>query len=294
MSTTGQILDLNAGWRTTCASVSGQVQCFGWNLNGQLGIGPIEDQYSPRVVSEPLASISTSYIKPGVVHSCALTGSEEMYCWGSNISVSIGIGEDLEHSFVPVKLTQAFLPNVNAVEQITVGRAHTCAIVLLNNGGHKFWCWGANEYGMLGDDSRNPSDNPVEVLSVDANHVLQIEAGFLHTCAILSNDIDADSSLWCWGLNLSGQLGIGTNLNAYIPQQVFFGDIKHVSSSYYHTCAVKDDLCYCWGDNENGQLGIGSTVNQNTPQLVTTGGPVQTVVAGATHTCALLFSGSLE
>lgn len=221
---------------------------------------------------------------------------------GSNTSSNIGLGDSMDSSFVPVNLSSStdFLPNnVKEVQQIALGRAHTCIIALLDDSSKQFWCWGANEYGMLGINSMEPSERPVNVFNLPASNVEYIEAGYLHTCAIVSNDDSSNNKLWCWGLNDSGQLGIGTDaFDAHVPQQVLLGEeegnVVSVSSLYYHTCAVVDQNCYCWGNNMHGQLGIGSTTNENAPQLVSTSGPVQSVVAGATHTCAILQSGGLE
>ena len=298
-TTSGQILDLSSGWRTTCASVSGQLQCFGWNQYGQMGIGPFDDQYSPMVVNGPLGTVTTIKSHPSAVHTCALTSEKELWCWGSNTSSNIGLGNSMDSSFVPVNLSTStdFLPqNVKEVQQIALGRAHTCIIALLNDNNKRFWCWGANEYGMLGINSMEPSEDPVDVVNLSASDVVTIESGYLHTCAVVSDS--STNSLWCWGLNESGQLGIGTDdFDSHVPQQVQLeggGNVVSVSSLYYHTCAVVDQDCYCWGNNMNGQLGIGSTTNQNAPKIVSTSGPVQSVVAGGTHTCAILQNGGLE
>jgi alpha-tubulin suppressor-like RCC1 family protein len=89
-----------------------------------------------------------------------------------------------------------------------------------------------------------------------------IAAGNFHTCAILDN-----SSIKCWGLNDSGQLGIGDTTN-----RVYLGDdlpavdlgagrtARGIAAGDSHTCAMLDNTSIkCWGKNESGQLGLGDT-----------------------------------
>ncbi len=87
-----------------------------------------------------------------------------------------------------------------------------------------------------------------------------------HSCAI------ANGKLYCWGLNVVGQLGIGNATNQTTPQLVaasnpgdpFYGKIvTKVIAGHWNTCAIADAQLYCWGDNDFGQLGIGTTSPNN-------------------------------
>jgi alpha-tubulin suppressor-like RCC1 family protein len=114
--------------------------------------------------------------------------------------------------------------------------------------------------------------------------VSAVSAGDEHTCVI----INADKSLWCWGNNYSGQLGIGTMYDSSPTATVkVLADVSAVSAGYQHTCAIKTDKSlWCWGDNDDGQLGIGSTLNQTEPVKVLA--DVSAVSAkGGWHTCAI-------
>jgi len=82
--------------------------------------------------------------------------------------------------------------------------------------------------------------------------------------------VKVDGSLWCWGDNTFGQLGLGDNAWRTTPQMVAgITDVVSVSLGDYHTCALKrDGSLWCWGRNNYGQLGLGDDDNRNKPQRV--------------------------
>ena len=111
-----------------------------------------------------------------------------------------------------------------------------------------------------------------------------VSAGGYHTCAIKT-----DYSLWCWGRNDYGQVGIGTNVTTVIDTPQFIMDgVTKVSAGEFHTCAIKTDgTLWCWGRNLYGQLGLGDTTDRYSPTYVTSISNLVDVSAGSKHTCAL-------
>jgi alpha-tubulin suppressor-like RCC1 family protein len=116
-----------------------------------------------------------------------------------------------------------------------------------------------------------------------------VASGSYHTCAIKE-----DYSLWCWGRNYAGQLGIPELYmeNTAEPQFVM-NDVAFVSVNEENTCAIKKDgTLWCWGDNSGGQIGdgsFGSDVSQPTFVM----DRVVKVSVGYRHTCAIKLDGSL-
>jgi hypothetical protein len=119
-----------------------------------------------------------------------------------------------------------------------------------------------------------------------------IVAGLGHTCMTYG------SGVVCWGLDSSGQLGDGHNVNQPIPVYVKSpsGDgklsgIVNLTAGSIHTCALNNkNEVYCWGDNGSGQLGNGTSTNSSLPVLVK-GLPADKVVAltaGEEFTCVQL------
>jgi alpha-tubulin suppressor-like RCC1 family protein len=93
----------------------------------------------------------------------------------------------------------------------------------------------------------------------------QVAAGGSHTVAIKS-----DGTLWAWGANGNGQLGLGDITHRYSPVQVGSDATwTDVSAGDYHTLAIKSDgTLWAWGHNTNGQLGLGYITQRNTPAFV--------------------------
>ena len=140
------------------------------------------------------------------------------------------------------------------------------------------WCWGSNDSGQLGIGGATGQDLPRQVTTPAAGGWASITAGSYHTCATRT-----DGTLWCWGNNDSGQLGIGSESETGqdLPQQVTTpapGGWTSVTAGGFHTCATRTGgTLWCWGWGASGQLGIGNGNDQDLPQQVTTpamaGGP---------------------
>ncbi len=109
-----------------------------------------------------------------------------------------------------------------------------------------------------------------------------VEAGARHTCGIVE-----DGSLWCWGRNNAGQLGVGTTQSEVATaDKVLNRNWRMVTAGGEHTCAINDDdELYCWGDNSNNQLGF--SPQNNTQAEKVDDGPWKTASAGGSHTCAI-------
>ena len=136
-------------------------------------------------------------ISAGSMHTCALDRNGDVWCWGYNYTGQLGTGNN-ESTTVPVRVSGLPRPAV----AIGLGDYHTCAV--LEDG--SVWCWGANYWGELGNGKNGWESNsnvPVKVLGLPARAHIVVE-GYEHTCALLE-----DGSVWCWGGNQAGELGIG-------------------------------------------------------------------------------------
>ncbi|RKG83685.1 RCC1 domain-containing protein [Corallococcus terminator] len=191
------------------------------------------------------------------------------------------------------------------VAQLHAGDSHTCA--LLNDGSVR--CFGSGAQGRLGytstthvgDDETPASVGPVPL--APGEKAVQLATGLGHTCALLSTGL-----VRCWGANAFGQLGLGhvrgigddepithvgtVNLGGARALRITAGD--------QHTCALlTSGRVRCWGANARGQLGYGNLLDLGDDEApptddVPVGAPVQDLVAGGNHTCALLFSGRIR
>jgi len=97
-------------------------------------------------------------IAVGYQHSCALTKTGGVMCWGENDVGQLGDSTSKQQN-KPVKKVLDF-----GVSAIAVGGYHSCA--LMTTGGVK--CWGYNSSGQLGNSRNNSSHIPVDV-QLDSN-----------------------------------------------------------------------------------------------------------------------------
>jgi len=269
---------ITAGGAHTCALLDdGNVRCWGYNANGQLGYGNTSnvgdatastpDKVGPVDLGLGRKAVA---ISAGSRHTCAVLDNGSVRCWGHNSYGQLGNGtknqspehgietdvgdNELPGSVAPVDLG----PGQKAVA-VSAGGIHTCA--LLDDATVRCWGYGAN--GELGYGNRNTIVTPGMVGPVDVGpgrSVLAINAGAGDTCARLD-----DASVRCWGNFENGRLGYGNTGNIgddETPGSVGPVDLGSgrsalaVSLGQDHTCARLDDASVrCWGLGANGRLG---------------------------------------
>ena len=247
------VIAVATGESHTCAvTTSGTAKCWGLNYNGQLGDGTTTTRIAPGDVSGLGSGVKA--IAAGASHTCVLTQSGGVKCWGKNNSGQLGDGSIAERH-IPAYVSGL----ASDVIAVAAGESHTCAVT--TSGGVK--CWGLNDGGQLGDNSTATRVTPVNVSGLSTG-VNAIATGSGHTCALTES-----GGVTCWGKNNSGQLGDRTNAERHVPVNVtgLASDVVAVAAGESHTCAATASSgVKCWGANDNGQLGNRS--NSNTLQLV--------------------------
>lgn len=201
------VSQLAVGDSHTCAIVSssqtaGQVVCWGSNDNGRLGIGDLTTQLLQPTNSKVLSAVNLGLdengdkeeaisIAAGFEHTCALTKTGKVKCWGGNTSGQLGI--DTKTS---VGLTKLQMSGMKAVSlgrkavSISAGAGHSCAV--LEDGTSK--CWGDNFYGQLGAGSDvekigaqiNPSVASLSEIKLGASFTVKeiLASSGAFTCAL--------------------------------------------------------------------------------------------------------------
>ena len=101
--------------------------------------------------------------------------------------------------------------------------------------------------------------------------------------------------LYAWGYNLSGELGVGDEVNRNTPAKVNLpANIKELIISYPSAYAILEDgSLYVWGANYDGQLGVGDKVNRNNPAKVNLSGIIKELRNYSSSVYALMESNSL-
>jgi len=268
-----------AGGNHTCAILdNSSVKCWGANESGQLGLGNTTNQgVNSNEMGDNLAAvdlgsgIKATAIAAGGNHTCAILDNSSIKCWGLNDEGQLGQNTDDSRGDESGEMGDN-LPAIDlrstgrTAASITTGDKHTC--VMDDNASIK--CWGYGYYGQLGIGDQKSYNRPLEnVLELGSGKTAKaITAGDRHTCVMLDN-----SSIKCWGLNDSGQLGqgdtnnrgdgIGGNPNNLPSIDLGSGKTaRGISAGDRHTCAILDNASIkCWGSNNSGELGIGEPGN---------------------------------
>jgi cysteine-rich repeat protein len=274
------VQQIAAGGYHTCAVLSdGRVKCWGYNLDGQLGLGDFESRgdgpdemgdYLPYV--DLGAGRTAQRIAAGSYHTCALLDNFDLKCWGSNSSGQLGRGDYSGIGGSPGQMGDYLSPLDLGVARFAINvfanYYNTCAI--LDTGALK--CWGYNGGGQLGQGNTDSiGDQPYEMGDnlppIELGYgrtAIAAAMGYNHTCAILDSH-----ELKCWGDSNYGQVGLELaevwgdlpgEMGDYLPV-VPLGTgltVQTVSAGYYHTCALlSDGNVKCWGFNGSGDLGQG-------------------------------------
>ncbi|MDQ3426721.1 MAG: hypothetical protein M3477_02725, partial [Gemmatimonadota bacterium] len=217
---------VSAGFDHSCGTTTNfEVYCWGSNFDGQLGDGTGYPGNVRRLYPTAVAgSQRFRHVRAGQHHTCALTRSDEAFCWGNNNLGQLGDNTTTNRP-APVRVLGGLRFN-----QLTGGDKHTCGVTT-DNRAH---CWGANYWGQLGDGTNLRRNRPVVVTG--GLRLRQITAGDGFTCALTVQNL-----AYCWGYNNDGQLGNGTTSVGGRPRPgpVAGGRrFDHLSAGALHTCGA--------------------------------------------------------
>jgi alpha-tubulin suppressor-like RCC1 family protein len=277
------VMAIAAGDNHTCAlSTSGAVKCWGSNAEGQLGDGSTTNRFTAFDVSGLSSGVRSLAAASG--HSCALSTGGGVKCWGANGQGQLGDGSTTR------RLTPVAVSGMSGgINTIATGGDHSCA--LTEGGGVK--CWGSNGQGQLGDGTTTSRLTAVDVSGLGSGVSALAAGSYDHTCALT-----AGGGVKCWGNNLSGQLGDGTNASRRTAVDVsgLSSGISAIAAGKSHTCALTvGGTITCWGSNGQGQLGDHGMRLRPTPFDVSgLGSGISSIAGGGNHSCALTDGGGVK
>ena len=253
---------------------------WGDNNFGQLGVNDTTTRSTP--VTTLLGGTNWKSIACGSNHTVALKTDGTLWSWGVNNFGQLGVN-NTGNRFTPVT---TLLGGTNW-KSIACGFSYTVA--LKTDG--TLWSWGSNSYGQLGINNTTIRSTPVTTLLGGTNWK-SIAGGANHTVALKT-----DGTLWNWGFNSYGQLGINNSITRSTPVTTLLGGTnwKSIDCGYFHTVALKTDgTLWSWGANNFGQLGVNNTTNISTPVTTLLGGTDwKSIAGGGRYTVALKTNGTL-
>jgi len=222
-------------------------------------------------------------LEAGPGQACGVSTGKRLYCWANS-----------GYPFLPGDAAEVVLP-ADAAAVDPGGTSHGCVLAAT----HDVYCWGSNasgqrgvpgEYGYLGTGA--------SLSAVFGGHrFVKVAVGGDHSCGL-----GDDGSLWCWGSNVWGELGVSTvsegcpaaacqpsPIRVRLAADSVFTD---VTAGFNHTCALDTaGHAYCWGNNSSGALGTGDTLSGSAPRAVAGNLTFVSLTAGSSYTCGLAASG---
>jgi alpha-tubulin suppressor-like RCC1 family protein len=254
-------------------SGSGVLKCAGENSHGQNGTGSS---------SLPIRSFVNALGLPGSIEKvsvgggyvCAINAAGSVFCWGQTNVAQVGVSASETPVLQPhqVSAVEGAI-GISAATAFQGSRdMNTCAVK--NDG--IVYCWGNNQNGQLGrgteDESSGPATGRPPGVVIGLGSVKQVDVGGSYACAVKE-----DGTVWCWGENEAGQLGVPVVQPSTVtrPVQANIESVVEIAAGSSgkitgFVCArTVENKVLCWGDNKSGQLGIGQAIeSSSTPTPV--------------------------
>lgn len=301
LSQVSDVVAFSAGSaHTVVLKRDGTVWAWGYNRNGELAnpitsICPDDTRPCSTVPVQVPGLNDVVAIDAGAYHTLALKRDGTLWAWGFN-----GYGELGPGGSVPAQV-----PGLGAIAAFAGG--HTHSLALLTDG--TVWSWGANYYGQLGRPSTSacqyslPCD-PAPARIEGLADIVAIFAG-KGDKADHSFAIQRDGTVWAWGMNDHGELGVATADTCYVygephscskqPIRVAgLSDVEALAVGAFHSLALKlDGSVWSWGDNSYGQLGRGPITSDPTPRPIAGLTGITQIAAGTVFNLARKSDGSV-
>lgn len=254
------------GW-TSCALKKADSTMWCWGADAA---SDIPDAALTSYRFTPTAeSTSKAWKRIGQTSNCAIANDDTLWCWGDNVYGEVGDGTTTTRNVATAVSGGGAWADVSG----------TCG--LKTNG--SLWCWGRNNYGQVGDGTSTTRTVPTAISAGNSWKQVSGDNGRGSYCAIKSDD-----TLWCWGNNANGQLGLGSTTSQNVPTKVGTATWQKISVYHDNACGIQmDGTLWCWGNRSKNQVGNGDVAaNATTPVQVDTGSWV-TVSVGLQNSCAI-------
>lgn len=280
-SSTNVWSDIQYGkYHSSGVKTDGTLWTWGRNNIGQLGNNSSLPSIAltPTQIGSDKSWVSCS---SGGFSSFAISSDGTLWAWGRNNSAELGNSATVNLSS-PVQISNS------KWKQVTCGYNFSLAI----NSQGTLWGWGQNGFGQLGTSGTTTLYSPIQIGALSDWSQVSCSPSLEFSGAVKN-----DGTLWMWGRNVYGQLGLSDTTSRSSPTQV--GSLTNWSKiccGSHMTIALKTDgTLWTWGLNQIGALGISSssTLTVYSPVQIGTKSDWTQSTVGDYHTVALDSNGQI-
>jgi alpha-tubulin suppressor-like RCC1 family protein len=245
-----------------CCALPVQAQnrlwAWGGNAAGQLGLGVnYRDTLAPVIANAGTTNPKWIFLSAETSTSLGIKQDGSLWAWGSGTQGQLGNDSTGIDNVIN---TPILIDNGSGTHGpwIFADEGGTHSLGIRQDG--SLWAWGSNSYGKLGNGNTTNLLVPTLIDPGTGPHGkwTVADAGLSHSMALR-----ADSTLWTWGYNAYGQLGLSevTYPTRYVPTLVDSGVAGHgkfiqISSTAHHNTGIRaDGSLWAWGWNAYGNVG---------------------------------------
>lgn len=267
-------------WRARCLRERARLR---WTALGQVASAAVASALCLACVVYPAQPVAVAP-PPPVDPSPAATDASA----GEVATESVPVAASATAGVEPVPIVAPTIAVEGAPTDIidfALGENHTC--VLSRRG--EVRCWGYNKKGELGIGAKGEvASGQVQGIASSGERVSvrAIASGGYQSCALRS-----DGAVYCWGMNLKGQVGSGAASQdpVRVPVQVRgLPPARAIFAGDSMTCAIVDDgSAWCWGDNSQHAIEGSSRQVVASPTRVAGGSKIDSIAIGNYHLCLL-------
>ncbi len=263
----GVVTNVSCGGGYSCVRfANGQLKCWGWNVNGELGQGDTkargDDPGEMAVLPTIPLPINVLELSSGPVHVCA-RGASGIKCWGGN-NATLGTGNSNNIGDAPGEVAGLGYIDLAPTKPLSVSAGYLVTCARMDD--QSVRCWGSGGLGLgttdvHGDD---PGEMGLALPAIDVGGPVEalFDANY-GACVRL-----VGGALKCWGGNNVGQLGLGDTedrgdepgeMGAALPKVDLAGGavLDVVAGALFRCALLAGGSVKCWGQGNFGQLGQG-------------------------------------
>ena len=265
---------------SSAIKTDGTLWAWGEGSNGRLGHGNTTDYSSPVQVGR-LTDWGSAVLNSGTNSTLAVKSNGTLWGWGANANGTLGTGGQ--------KSSPTQIGSLTTWATVSCGQTHSLAVKTDGT----LWSWGYGGNGQLGNGATSPGtiSSPVQIGSLTTWASVNSGSGGSRQH---STAVKTDGTLWTWGRNNRGQLGLGDINDRSSPVQVPGSDWASVLAASEFTLARKTDgTIWAWGRNFSGDLGLGDLVLRSSPVQIGSLTTWASIDAKESHSFAIKNDGTL-